>query len=497
MSTEQVDVLIIGAGVSGIGMACTLERECPGMRYALLERRQNVGGTWDLFRYPGVRSDSDMFTYGYGFRPWRNFKVLADGDTIRDYLTDTAREYGVDQHIRFGVKTVRADWSQEQQRWTVTAHDERDPQRRRMFVCRQLVMSTGYYNHDNGHMPSFPGIENFRGQVIHPQHWPHDFDSAGKHIVVVGSGATAVTLVPALAPTATHVTMLQRSPTYIISVPSRDALTEALTRVLPRTWAFAFARKRNTLLAAWIYQACRKWPEKMRAFLLKKTAERLAGAADIGHFTPKYAPWDQRMCVIPDADLFEAIKSGKASVATDQISGFTGREVLLASGKKLQADVLISATGLDLLALGGVQVFTDGVPYNVREHMLYKGVLLEDLPNFAWIIGYTNASWTLKADLSTTYLARLYNYMGSKSLGVAVAHDHQGCKLDESVMGSLTSGYVVRANDRMPRQGSKAPWRSSSHYASDKMTMLQDPINDDILTFAPRVELRDAKLQFA
>jgi cation diffusion facilitator CzcD-associated flavoprotein CzcO len=490
MPTENVDVLIIGAGVSGIGMACTLERECPGMRYAVLERRQNVGGTWDLFRYPGVRSDSDMFTYGYQFRPWREFKVLAEGKTIRDYLADTAREYGVDRHIRFGLKTVRADWSHADQRWTVTAQEEADPQQQRTFSCRQLVMSTGYYNYDNGHAPAFPGIDDFEGQVIHPQHWPQDFDGAGKHIVVVGSGATAVTLVPAMAPTAAHVTMLQRSPTYIMSVPSRDAMTEGLSRILPRNWAFAFARRRNTAIAGWIYQACRKWPEKMRAFLLKKTTERLAGAADISHFTPKYAPWDQRVCVVPDADLFEAIKSGKASVATDQIQGFAGREVLLASGRTLKADVLISATGLDLQALGGMQVYVDGAPYKVRDHMLYKGVLLEDLPNFAWIIGYTNASWTLKADLSTSYLARLYKYMDKRGVGVVVAHDRDGCKLDESVMGGLSSGYVVRANDRMPRQGSKAPWRSSSHYPSDKVTMLKDPIDDGILTFAARADYR-------
>jgi monooxygenase len=497
MATEIVDVLIVGAGVSGIGMACTLERECPGMRYAVLERRQNVGGTWDLFRYPGVRSDSDMFTYGYQFRPWRDFKVLADGQTIRDYLADTAREYGVDQHIRFGVRTVRADWSNADQRWTVTAHNEADPQQQRIFVCRQLVMSTGYYNHDNGHTPSFPGMEKFEGQVIHPQHWPQDFDSTGKHIVVVGSGATAITLVPAMASSAAQVTMLQRSPTYIISVPSRDAMTEALCRIMPRSWAFSLARTRNTAIAGWIYQACRKWPDKARAFLLKKTAERLDGSADMRHFTPSYAPWDQRVCVVPDADLFTAIRSGNATVATDQISGFTAGEVLLASGARLKADVLISATGLDLQAVGGMQVFADGVPYKVSEHMLYKGVLMQDLPNFAWIIGYTNASWTLKADLSTSYLARLYKHMDAKGMGVVIARDGDDCKLNQSVMGGLSSGYVVRANDRMPRQGSKAPWRSSSHYPSDKITMLQDPVDDGILTFASRAKRRDTELQFS
>ncbi|MBC7705619.1 MAG: NAD(P)/FAD-dependent oxidoreductase [Rhodoferax sp.] len=495
MATEIVDVLIVGAGVSGIGMACTLERDCPGLRYAVLERRQNVGGTWDLFRYPGVRSDSDMFTYGYQFRPWRDFKVLAEGNTIRDYLADTAREYGVDKKIRFGVKTVRADWSGADQRWTVTAHDEADPTRQRIFVCRHIVMSTGYYNHDNGHTPAFPGMENFKGQIIHPQHWPQDFDSTGKHIVVVGSGATAITLIPAMAPTAAHVTMLQRSPTYIMSVPSRDGMTESLSRILPRNWAFAIARRRNTAIAGWVYQACRKWPEKARAFLLKKTAERLDGKCDISHFTPSYMPWDQRVCVVPDEDLFAAIRSGKASVATDRISGFGAGEVQLASGAAIKADVLVSATGLELQAVGGIQIHVDGVPYKISEHMLYKGVLLQDLPNFAWIIGYTNASWTLKADLSTSYLARLYKHMDAKGMSVVVARDRENCKVDQSVMGGLRSGYVVRANDRMPRQGSRAPWQSSSHYPSDKITMLQDPVDDGIITFEARATSRDPGLQ--
>ena len=497
MPAEIYDVLIIGAGVSGIGMACTLERESPAMRYAILERRERLGGTWDLFRYPGVRSDSDMCTYGYQFRPWGDSKVLADGSAIRNYLVDTAREYGVDRHIKYGLKTVRAEWSHEAQRWTVIALDESDPSHRHTFVCRQLVMSTGYYNYDKGHTPSFPDIEQFDGEVIHPQHWPKDYDCTGKHIVVVGSGATAITLVPAMAPDAAHVTMLQRSPTYIMSVPSRDVMTEKLARIIPRSWAFAFARWRNTLLAGWVYQACRKWPDKMRAILLKKTAERLDGASDMRHFTPTYAPWDQRVCVVPDADLFAAIRSGKASVQTDKISGFRGRDILLASGATLRADVLVSATGLEVQAMGGMEIFIDGAQYEVKDHMMYKGVLLQDLPNFAWIIGYTNASWTLKSDLSTAYLARLYQYMDGKGLGVVVPRDDRNSKLEQSIMGGLTSGYIVRANDRMPRQGAQSPWRASSHYRSDKVTMLNDRIDDGILVFTPLSVLQQSKLQFS
>ena len=486
MQTENFDVLIVGAGVSGIGLAFTMTAECPGKTYAILERRQRLGGTWDLFSYPGVRSDSDMLTYGYKFRPWQDAKVLADGPTIRNYLVDTAREHGVDKHIRYGLKITRADWSSAAQRWTVTAIDEASGGVR-IYSCAQLVMCTGYYNYDAGYTPAFPGIEGFTGQVVHPQQWPQDLALAGQRVVVVGSGATAMTLVPALAPEAEHVTMLQRSPTYVLSVPSRDVLTDKLSRILPRRWAFAMARRRNTVLARWIYQACRRWPDGMRKLLLKQAGKLLAGGGtDIAHFTPRYMPWDQRLCIVPDADLFTAIKSGRASVETDQIAGFEGRTITLRSGKTLTADVLVTATGLDVQVLGGMQIFVDGKAYAPQQHMLYKGVLLEDLPNFAWIVGYTSLSWTLKADLLAGYLCRLFRHLDAHGLAVFVPRDRQASKTTTSIMGNLSSGYISRANGAMPRQGKPGPWQVSNHYPSDKAMLLKHPIEDGVLMFEAR-----------
>ena len=479
---ENIDVLIVGAGVSGIGMACTLTKECPGKTYAILERRQRLGGTWDLFSYPGVRSDSDMLTYGYKFRPWQDAKVLADGWSIRSYLVDTAREFAVDQHIRYGLKIISADWSSAKQTWTVHAVDEPSAEPR-TFCARQLVMCTGYYNFDAGHTPQLPGIERFAGQVVHPQHWPEGLEFDGKRVVILGSGATAMTLLPAVAATAVHATMLQRSPTYVLSVPSRDILTEKLSRILPKRWAFGLARRRNTALARWIYAACRRWPERMRKFLLAQVEKHLQGSADMVHFTPTYMPWDQRLCIVPDADLFTSIRSGKASVATDQIADFDGRTIILRSGKTLEADVLITATGLEVQVFGGTKIFVDGRPYEPQRHMLYKGVLMEDLPNFAWIIGYTNLSWTLKADLAAGYLCRLMKHMDATGAAVFEPLDSRNSKLDESMMGNLTSGYLVRASNVMPRQGKAAPWRVAHHYPSDKIALLKDAIDDGVLAF--------------
>ncbi len=483
MASDEFDVLIVGSGVSGIGMGAALKTHCPEKRFAILERRQHIGGTWDLFRYPGVRSDSDMYTYGYQVRPWQDFKVLADGQTIRDYLAATARELGVDAHIHHGLKVTQADWSSVDQRWTVSAQGAAEPRR---YRCRQLVMGTGYYDHDAGYRPDFPGIEKFTGIVVHPQHWPQDLDCRGKRVVVIGSGATAVTLVPAIAETAQHVTMLQRSPSYYFSVPSSDPLTRTLSQVLPRRWAFALARRRNLLLSHWLYVASRRWPGRMRKFLLAQVEKRLGGTADMRHFTPSYMPWDQRLCVVPEGNLFRAIRSGKASVATDRISGFEGRSVLLQSGERLEADVLVTATGLQLQSLGGMQVSVDGAPYRPEQHMFYKGVLLEDLPNFAWIIGYTNASWTLKADLSTGYIVRLLKHLDAHGYGAAVPRDREGCKLGSSVLDNLDSGYIRRSGERVPRQGSKAPWRVTHHYPSDKVMLLDAPVDDRVLEFVPR-----------
>lgn len=486
MQTEELDVLIIGAGVSGIGMACRLKTQCPDKRFAILERRQRIGGTWDLFRYPGVRSDSDMFTYAYRFRPWRDTKVLAAGDTIRDYLADTARAHGVDRHIRYGLKIERADWSSAQQRWTVTAVPEQGGAPRQ-WRCRQLVLGTGYYNYDAGYLPDFPGIERYTGLQVHPQQWPEGLDCRGKRVVVIGSGATAVTLLPALAEAGARVTMLQRSPTYMVSLPSRDKLGALLGRVLPASWAAGLARKRFELVSRVLYRASRRWPQRMRALLLSQVRRHLAGGADMRHFTPSYQPWDQRLCVVPDADLFNAVRSGRAEVVTDRIAGFDGKRVLLAGGGALEADVLVTATGLDVQALGGMQVFVDGRAYAPQRHMLYKGVLFEDLPNFAWIIGYTNASWTLKADLAFDYLCRLYRHMDERGLAVVTPHDARGCRLDgESIFGALNAGYVLRAAERLPRQGREQPWRVAHHYPTDRRLLQDEPIDDGVLRFEPQ-----------
>ena len=485
MTTDSFDVLIVGAGVSGIGVACTLAIECPGKTYAILERRQRLGGTWDLFDYPGVRSDSDMLTYGYRFRPWQDTRVLASGEAIRNYLAETAREFGVDRHIRYGLKIISADWSSTRQQWTVTAIDEAGGASRQ-FHCSQLVLGTGYYNHDNGFAPPLPGIEKFSGRVVHPQHWPRDLEFAGQRVVIVGSGATAMTLVPAIAKTAAHVTMLQRSPTYILSVPARDTSLEKLARVLPRRWVFAYGRGRNRTLARWIYAACRRWPDRMRRFLLKQAEKQLAGSADMTHFTPRYMPWDQRLCIVPDADLFVAIRGGRASVVTDHVAGFDGAAIVLASGQRLEADVLVTATGLDVQVFGGMAISVDGRAYAPQAHMLYKGVLMEGLPNFAWILGYTSLSWTLKVDLAAMYLVRLIRHLDANGLGAFCPHDEHGHRTAQSVMGNLSSGYLVRANDRMPRQGDAGPWHVTHHYPSDKATLLDAPLEDGVLSFERR-----------
>ena len=485
MTTDFFDVLVVGAGVSGIGVACRLARECPGKTYAILDRRQRLGGTWDLFDYPGVRSDSDMLTYGYDFRPWQDTRVLASGEAIRQYLVDTARECGVDRHIRHGVKILSADWSSTRQQWTVTALDEATGASRQLHAT-QLVLGTGYYSHDGGYAPTLPGVDRFDGRVVHPQHWPADLDLAGKRVVIVGSGATAMTLVPAIAKTAAHVTMLQRSPTYVLSIPARDASLDRLVRWLPRRWAFAWGRARNRAMARWIYAACRRWPDGMRKLLLKQAARHLAGSADIAHFTPRYMPWDQRLCIVPDADLFAAIRSGTASVATDEIAGFDGRTVRLKSGAALQADVLVTATGLDVQVFGGIAISVDGAPYAPQDHMLYKGVLMEGLPNFAWILGYTALSWTLKVDLAAAYLVRLVKHLDEHGYASFCPHDELGHRTGDSVMGNLSSGYLVRARDRMPRQGSGGPWRVTHDYPSDKAALLRAPLEDGVLSFRRR-----------
>jgi len=482
-ASPESDVLIVGAGLSGIGMACHLAMEHPRLRVALIERRAAMGGTWDLFRYPGVRSDSDMFTFGYGFRPWHALDVMADGPSIRRYVMETAQHYGVDRHIHYGLKVVSSSWSSRERRWTVHVLDEAR-QEAREFSGRFLIVCTGYYNYDHGHLPRFPGEEQYRGLRLHPQQWPEGLDYRGKRVVIIGSGATAVTLVPAMASDAAHVTMLQRSPGYILSLPRFDTISAVLQRFLPKSLVFRLARRRNIFLTRLIYKAARRWPDKVRAFLIAGVRKHLPAGADMRHFTPDYQPWDQRLCVVPDADLFEAIKSGKASVMTDRIAGFTEQGIRLQSGDELQADIVVTATGLEMQTLGGMTLQVDGQPRVMGDLMTYKGVLLQDTPNFGCIFGYTNAPWTLKADLAARYLCRLLDYMEKHGVEAVTPRAPAGERRDETIMGSLTSGYVQRGAPVLPRQGRDVPWRVLNNYERDCEMLLKQPVADAALELA-------------
>lgn len=489
MALEHQHVVIIGAGLSGIGMACHLVRDCPDKRFSIIERAENIGGTWDLFRYPGIRSDSDMFSFGYQFRPWNELKVLAGGPYIRQYIGETAEQYGITQHIQFGSEVTAADWSSAEQRWKLTVQSSASGQSRTM-TCDFLISCTGYYNHRSGYLPDFPGIEQFNGQCIHPQHWPEHLDYADKKVVVIGSGATAVTLVPAMAESAAHITMLQRSPSYIFSVPGQDKLSAVLRCFLPDAWVYKLARKRNISLQRWMFKAAKRWPDKVRKLLLNGVRKQLPDDFDMRHFSPSYNPWDERLCAVPDGNLFKAISSGKASIVTDQIETFTEQGIRLKSGQQLDADIIITATGLQLQVLGGMALSIDGKPCLINQQLTYKGVMMEGVPNMGWIFGYTNASWTLKADIAARYLCRLLKHMDEQQYKTVQAQDAEGCAVGESIMGSLQSGYVQRANEVLPRQGSKLPWRLLNDYARDSRMLLEEPIVDRYLQFCPACAVR-------
>jgi monooxygenase len=481
MGTDHYDVLIIGAGLSGVGMACRLAAACPGRRVGILERRRAMGGTWDLFRYPGVRSDSDMFTFGFGFRPWNELKVLADGPAILKYIHETAREYEVERLVRFGMRTTRASWSSEASRWTVAAVDEDGDEHR--FTASFLVGCTGYYAYDQGFVPRFEGIESFQGEFIHPQHWPADLDWKGKRVVVIGSGATAMTLVPALARTAAHVTMLQRSPGYVLSVPSRDAISAALLHVLPARAVYGFARRRNIVLQRLLYRAAMRWPKRVRALLLAGVRHRLEGAASLDDFSPAYDPWTQRLCVVPDHDLFDALREGRASVWTDTVDHFTPASVRLASGATLEADIVVCATGFQLQVLGGIALDVDGRARDPGALMTYKGVLLDGIPNAAVLFGYINASWTLKVDLAAQYVCRLLAWMDEQKVHVVVPRAPPGQATEACILDALKAGYVMRGEAQLPRQGKDGPWRVTHRYEVDRRVLLDDPIDDGILGY--------------
>ena len=476
-SVEHVDVLIVGAGLSGIGAACHLRRECPDRTFALLEARDAIGGTWDLFRYPGVRSDSDMYTLGYSFRPWSQAKAIADGPAIREYVRDTAREFGIDEKVRFGHRVSGAEWSTPDGRWTVHARrGDTDV----TLTCDFLFVCSGYYRYDQGYTPDLPGIENFAGPIVHPQHWPEDLDYAGKRVVVIGSGATAVTLVPAMAETAEHVTMLQRSPSYVLSVPELDPIAERLRGRLPDRFLYPFLRWKNVLIAQLVFQLSRRRPKLMRSLLRKGAQKLLPAGFDVDtHFGPEYDPWDQRMCFVPDGDLFEAVRAGGASIVTDAIDGFTADGVRTASGEELPADVLVTATGLNLLPVGGMALTVDGAPVELGDSLANKGMMLSGVPNFALTIGYTNASWTLKADLVARYVCRLLNHLAARGYTSATPHPPAGTEATVPLV-DLKSGYVLRSIDKLPKQGAAAPWRLYQNYPRDVLLMRYGPVDDDM-----------------
>lgn len=482
MSAHFFDVLIVGAGVSGIGMACHLGQKCPGKSFAILERRQSLGGTWDLFRYPGIRSDSDMFTFGYSFRPWVGGEVLADGASIKSYLRETAQAYGVDRHIRYGQAVKSADWSSVNKCWTLTVDNEASGETD-TYTARFLVGCTGYYNYDRGYQPDFPGESDFRGQIVHPQHWPEALDYAGKNIVVIGSGATAITLVPTLAEQAAHVTMLQRSPSYLMPLPSTDKIALQLQRLLPEKLAYKLIRARNVAISRFLYRRSRKSPGFMRRFFLGIVRRQVEGVADMRHFTPDYAPWDQRLCVVKDGDLFAALRAGRATIATDHIDRFIAEGIRLKSGKILAADIVVPATGLDIQMLGGILPRVDGQEVVLKDKVIYKNVMVEGLPNAGMIFGYTNSSWTLKVDIAAEYLCRLMNLMDREGHQVAVARDTENSRGEETVLGSLDAGYIKRAADRLPRQGTHGPWKASQNYLKDVKILRFDPIEDGYLEF--------------
>jgi len=462
---EHFDVVVVGAGISGIGAGYFLQRDCPDRSYVILEGRERLGGTWDLFRYPGIRSDSDMYTLGYSFKPWTEAKAIADGPSILRYLEETAREHGIDRHIRHQHRVVGASWSTPDARWTVTV--ERGAERERVkFTCNFLFMCSGYYNYDAGYLPQFEGREDFAGTIVHPQHWPEGLDYAGRRVVVIGSGATAVTLVPEMAKTAAHVTMLQRSPTYIVSRPSEDGIANWLRAKLPAKLAYRLTRFKNVGMQQLFYRIARKKPEKTKERIVQMVRDELGPDYDVAtHFTPSYNPWDQRICLVPDADLFAAIRDKRASVVTDHVERFEADGIRLKSGDLLPADVIVTATGLDLQLMGGVPFTVDGQRVDPAQSLGYKAMMYSDIPNLASSFGYTNASWTLKSDLTCAYVCRLLNTM--KKRGMRQATPRVGADVTREDFLSFTSGYVQRAIDRFPKQGDKRPWRVHQNYTLD------------------------------
>lgn len=482
MKTEYVDVAIIGAGLSGVGAAVHLGKHCPEKSYALFEGRERMGGTWDLFRYPGIRSDSDMYTLGYKFKPWTNPKAIADGSSILDYIRETAHEYGVEEKVRYQHRVESADWSSVDGLWTLRMKRGDSGEAVRV-QSRFIICAAGYYNYEQGHEPHFEGREDFSGEVIHPQHWPEDLDYSGKKVVVIGSGATAVTLVPAMTDKAAHVTMLQRSPSYVASVPEKDVISNRLREFLPDSTVYHMARARNVLLAMGIFNASKRWPGRMRDFLLSGVKKQLGDSVDMKHFSPSYNPWDERLCAVPDGDMFKKLRDGSASVVTDHIERFTGNGIRLKSGQELEADIIITATGLRVQMMGGMDLTLDGESVDFSEKLYYKGAMIEDVPNLSMVFGYTNSSWTLKADLISEYFCRVIRHMDARGYTVATPrnHDHE---MEREPFINMNSGYIKRALSSLPQQGSKKPWKLYQNYFKDMAAFKLTPIEDKALVFS-------------
>ena len=488
MDSEYFDVVIVGAGLSGIGAAWHLQDKCPGKSYVILEGRDAMGGTWDLFRYPGIRSDSDMYTLGYNFKPWRDGKAIADGPAILDYIHETSRENGIDPHIRYRHMLKSARWSGKHSAWTLAVdHDGK----RVTIRCGFLLMCSGYYSYRQGYTPDFPGRDRFRGTVVHPQAWPEDLDYEGKRVVVIGSGATAVTLIPEMAKQTSHITMLQRSPTYMVSMPDVDRIANFLKKLLPEKLAYRIIRWKNIRFQQFVYRQTRKSPDKVRKKLLKLARKEIGSNRDFDkHFVPRYNPWDQRLCLVPNADFFHAVRDGTASVVTDEIETFTETGIRLVSGETLDADIIVTATGLDLCVLGDAAFYVDGEPVDFSKSWSYKSMMFSDVPNLVSTFGYINASWTLKADLTAEFACRVINHMDETGTTMCAARlrDEDSDMPADDWIRDFSSGYIQRKMHLLPRQGDRAPWTNTQNYVADRVIIREGPIDDGVLAFSGPVD---------
>lgn len=475
------DVIVVGAGLSGIGAAYHLLNDCPNKTFTVLEGRNTMGGTWDLFQYPGIRSDSDMYTLGFPFSPWKNPKSIADGPSILQYIKDTATKFGIDKKIQYNRKVTSADWSDEEKVWTLTIAPHKNVSST-ILKCKFLMMCSGYYDYEAGYLPQFQGYDDFKGKVVHPQKWASDIDYTKKKVIVIGSGATAVTLVPEMSKKAAKVVMLQRTPTYVVSMPSVDKVAQFFRKMFPEKLAYHLVRWKNILFGIAFFGAARKWPNGVRKLIQKGAKKEIGERFNVNDFNPPYNPWDQRLCLVPDADLFKSIKEGKAEIVTDQIERFTEKGILLKSGKELEADLIVTATGLKVQLLGGMKVLINGVEGDSGSAHAYRGVMLSDVPNFAFTVGYTNASWTLKCDLSQRFVMKVLSYMDKNSYSVCVSR-FDSKKFQSEPLLDFNAGYVLRALDKLPKQGSAHPWKVHQNYVRDLMSLEWSSAKDEFLEY--------------